>query len=54
MSEKSLFGDTAQRTSFEEKARARRSVAETTTDALTPTVVLLIVSPSLVGTTFIG
>ena len=54
MSEKSLFGDKIERTTFEEKARARRTVAETTTDALTPTTVLLILSPSLIGTTFIG
>ncbi|GAA3176845.1 hypothetical protein GCM10010531_33190 [Blastococcus jejuensis] len=54
MSEKNLFGTTSERARFEEKARERRTVTGTATDALTPTVVLLIVSPSLLGTTFIG
>lgn len=53
MSEKNLFGDTSERARFEEKARERRSVSETTTDALTPTTVALILTPSLFGTTFI-
>ena len=53
MSEKNLFGDSSERKSFEETARERRSITETATDALTPTVVLLILTPSLIGTTFI-
>jgi hypothetical protein len=53
MSEIKLFGDASERARFEAKARRRRTVADTTTDALTPTVVALIVTPSLLGTCFI-
>jgi hypothetical protein len=53
MSEMNLFGDTTERALFEEKARERRRVVPTTTDALTPVVVALIVTPSLLGTCFI-
>jgi hypothetical protein len=53
MSAKNLFGTTTERATFENKARTRRTVTQTTNDALTPVVVLLIVSPTLIGTCFI-
>jgi hypothetical protein len=53
MSEEILFGDEIDRANFEEVANTRTKVLKTTTDALTPVVFLLIVSPTLIGTCFI-
>ena len=53
MTEKKLFGNADERGEFENTAAERGSQGATTRDALTPVVVLLIVSPTLVGTCFI-
>lgn len=53
MNEKNLFGDDIERDAFEADTTKRAGIARVTQDALTPVVVLLIVSPTLIGTCFI-